>query len=129
MTPGGTLDQRPRVLLVEDEALIALHLQNLLEIWRYDVVATAESAAEAVERATRHRPDLVLMDIRLKEGSSGIDAAQAILAQRIVPIIFVTGNGDPATLAAAAAIPHAGVVLKPFHPAELKTVMERALAG
>ena len=68
------------------------------------------------------------MDIRLKADSSRIDAAASIMKRKPVPIVFVTGNGDPATLSAAARVRHAGLILKPFRPADLPDVVERAPA-
>jgi CheY-like chemotaxis protein len=65
-----------RVLIVEDEALIALHLEMLVTDFGHKVCAVASSASEASARAASHYPDVVLMDIRLAKGSSGVDAAR-----------------------------------------------------
>ena len=65
-----------RVLIVEDDAIIAMHLAMLVAELGHEVCATAASAAAAIALAALHNPDVVLMDIRLAQGSSGIDAAQ-----------------------------------------------------
>ena len=86
-----------RILIVEDDALIALDLQRTIEDLGGAVVGRASRTAEAIGLAAKHRPDVVLMDIRLASGSDGIEAARGIRRLQQIPIIFVTGNTDPAT--------------------------------
>lgn len=86
-----------RILIVEDDALIALDLQQTIEDMGGAVVGRASRTVEAIGLAAKHRPDVVLMDIRLAGGSDGIEAARGIRRLQQIPIIFVTGNTDPAT--------------------------------
>ena len=72
-----------RVLIVEDDAVISMHLAMLVAELGHEVCATAASAAGAIALATAHNPDVILMDIRLAQGSSGIDAAKASVVRVI----------------------------------------------
>lgn len=83
-----------RILIIEDETLIAMDLGDIVTTLGHTVVATADTAAKAVSAARQHRPDLVLADIQLADGSSGIDAVQSILSQVTVPVIFITAFPD-----------------------------------
>lgn len=82
----------PKILIVEDEMLIALDLKNRLERSGYQVLDLAASAAKAVELAVRERPDIILVDVVLKGARDGIDAACAIVEKHPVPVLFITGN-------------------------------------
>jgi two-component system, response regulator PdtaR len=81
-----------KILIVEDEALIALDLQNRLRRQGYQVLPVTDSAAKAVESADKNRPDIILVDVILKGEKTGIDAAFEIIQNRAVPILFLTGN-------------------------------------
>ena len=81
-----------RVLIVEDDAIIAMHLAMLVAELGHEVCATAASAAGAIALAALHNPDVVLMDIRLAQGSSGIDAAREIHAQQALRCIFLSAK-------------------------------------
>ncbi len=85
---------RARVLIIEDETLIALDLSDIVTRLGHEVVATADTAAKAVAAAARLKPDLVLADIQLADGSSGIDAVNEILQQLSAPVIFITAFPD-----------------------------------
>jgi CheY-like chemotaxis protein len=84
--------KRKKILVVEDETIIALDLQNSLERQGYFVLPVAGTATAAIELANKNRPDLILMDIVLKGEKTGIDAACAIVEDYAVPILFMTGN-------------------------------------
>lgn len=79
-----------RAILVEDEAIAAMAVSHLLESLGCTVVGVADNGREAIDLAAASRPDLVIMDIRLKGELSGIEAAQAIRASMHVPVIFTT---------------------------------------
>lgn len=79
-----------RVLIIEDEPVIAMHLQDLVEAMGHTVVGIASTHGEAVQLSSEHDTDLVLADIRLADGSSGLDAVKDILAQHTVPVVFIT---------------------------------------
>jgi DNA-binding response OmpR family regulator len=81
-----------KILIVEDETLIALELKNRLERQGYQVLPVTGNAEAAVESAVNNRPDVILMDVVLKGEKTGIDAAYAIIEKYTVPIIFITGN-------------------------------------
>ena len=86
-----------RVLIVEDEALIGMDLAMLVAELGHDVCAIAASAAAAITQAAAHNPDVVLMDIRLAQGSSGIDAARELHARQALRCIFLSANLDEPT--------------------------------
>jgi CheY-like chemotaxis protein len=81
---------RSDVLIIEDEPLIALQIEEIVTSLGHDVVGTATTHAQAVALFDEHRPSLVLADIQLADGSSGIDAVNEILAKFSVPVIFIT---------------------------------------
>jgi len=81
-----------KILIVEDEMLIALNLKNRLEHRGYQVLPTAVSVTQAVESAIQERPDIILVDVILKGAQDGIDAACTIVEKYAVPILFITGN-------------------------------------
>jgi len=81
-----------RILLVEDEAIIAMGLQLKLSSRGYQVLPVARSADDAVKLNRELHPDIILMDILLSGEQTGIDAARRILAEKQVPIIYITGN-------------------------------------
>jgi CheY-like chemotaxis protein len=116
-----------RILIVEDEALIAMDLKGRLEDLRYDVPAIGDSADMALDLACCHNPDLILMDIRLRDGSDGIEAAAAIRQQLDVPVIFLTSHSDVETLERARLTEPFGYILKPFGSVSLRAVIEIAL--
>jgi DNA-directed RNA polymerase specialized sigma24 family protein len=85
---------RARVLIIEDETLIAIDLSDIVAKLGHEVVATADTASKAIAAAAQHKPDLVLADIQLADGSSGIDAVNEILHRVSVPVIFITAFPD-----------------------------------
>ena len=86
-----------------------------------------DSADEGIAIATRERPDLVLMDIRLKGEKDGIQAAKEIRQQVDVPIVYLTAHSDQLTVDRAKATEHDGFLLKPFHSRELQSTIEVAM--
>jgi DNA-directed RNA polymerase specialized sigma24 family protein len=85
---------KARVLIIEDETLIAMDLHDIVTRLGHEVVAAADTARKAVVAAARQKPDLILADIQLADGSSGIDAVSEILAGTSVPVIFITAFPD-----------------------------------
>ena len=112
-----------RVLIVEDEALIAMHLAMLVAERGHDVCAIAASAAAAIAQAAAHDPDVVLMDIRLAHGSSGIDAARELHARQALRCIFLSANLDQPTRTALLPYDPVDFIGKPV----LRILLERAL--
>jgi diguanylate cyclase (GGDEF)-like protein/PAS domain S-box-containing protein len=116
-----------RVLIVEDEKIIALDLQRRLEKFGYSVVSLAATAEEAVEAAFEYFPDIILMDIMLGGNRDGIDAAVEIHQRNNVPIVFLTAYADERTVERAKKAEPVGYVLKPFKERELQTTIDIAL--
>lgn len=116
-----------KVLVVEDEGIIAMDIRRQLEDFGYQVVATAFSGGQAITLAEQHKPDLVLMDIVLKGDMDGINAAHAISDSLHIPVIFLTAYSDPATLRRAQSTGAYGYLIKPFRPDELHASIEVAL--
>jgi len=116
-----------RILIAEDEGLVAEDLRQLLQRLGYAVAGIVDTAAQAVTMAAALRPDLVLMDIRLEGEGDGIDAAIQLKQQHAIPFVFVTAHADPATLARATRAEPLGYVVKPFNERELGAAIETAL--
>src|SRR6185369_13231089 len=89
------------VLIVEDEAIIAADLSGKLGHLGYEVVGSAAEGNDALEIASRLKPQIVLMDIRLRGAMDGIETAEAIRSRIDVPVIYLTAHSDAATLARA----------------------------
>lgn len=121
-------DEAPlRVLIVEDEVIVALELQQLLSELGYEVVSMARAGKEAIEKAQSLELDLILMDIKLEDDVSGIDAARRIHATEQIPVIFLTAFSDEKTLQAAKKTSPYGYLLKPFNRESLHTTIEIAI--
>lgn len=103
-----------KVLLVEDEAIVAADLQELLEADGYEVVGVAADASAAMELFHAHAPDLVLMDIQLSGPADGIAVATEMNRHRPVPIMYLTAQADSGSVARARATQPAAYLLKPF---------------
>lgn len=114
-----------RVLVIEDEPIIAMDLEALVESLGHTVVGNARTRAEAVEMALRTRPGLVLADIHLADGSSGLDAVNDILADFEVPVIFITAY--PEMLLTGTRPEPTFLIAKPFREDTVKAVVSQAL--
>ena len=116
-----------RALIIEDEALIAEELRGRLSGLGFKVIGTVDSADEGVAIATRERPDLVLMDIRLRGRKDGVDACHEIREHVDVPIVYLTAYSDKRTVERAMQTEYDGFILKPFHRHELQSTIAVAL--
>ena len=116
-----------RILVVEDEWLVAQGIKENLGDLGYEVVGLAASGEEALQLALAHRPDLVLMDILLKGGTDGIEVAEQLRHRFEVPVVFLTAYADAQTLERAKVTEPLGYVLKPFEVRELHSAIEIAL--
>jgi CheY-like chemotaxis protein len=112
---------------VEDGLIIAEDLRRRCEALGYAVTAIAATGEDAIFLAERSRPDLVLMDIRLRGTMDGIEAARQIRANLNIPIIYATSSSDEATLVRARETEPYGYLLKPVEPRELRATIELAL--
>ncbi len=116
-----------RILVVEDEAIIAEEIQERLTRLNFNVVGVEDTGRKAIDAVDRTRPDLVLMDIRLKGSLDGIDTAAEIRRRCDVPIVYLTAHSDPTTLARARETAPLGYLLKPIHERELEVTVELAI--
>ena len=121
---GGALPTLS-VMVVEDELLIAMDLEMQVEAAGHRVVATAVEADEAVRKAEAERPDVVLMDLRLANGSSGAEAARRMFEGSRIRCVFLSGNLDPAACAALIVLEPYAMLSKPI----LATQLIEALRG
>ena len=112
---------------VEDEAIVAMDIQNCLKNMGYAVTNVTSTGEQAIDKAAMTRPDLVLMDINLAGDMDGIAAAKEIRRRFNIPVIFLTSYADEDTLRRAKATEQSGYILKPFDDAELRAVVERAI--
>lgn len=116
-----------KILIVEDEGITALEIQNKIEEWGYEVVDVVSSGEEAVKTALDLEPDLILMDIVLKDKLNGIEAAKIIKRSHDVPVIYLTAYGDEETLQNAKFTVPQAYILKPFEENELRFAVEMGL--
>jgi len=116
-----------RVLVAEDEGMIVEAICDRLTEAGCEVVATADTGVQAVEAALSLRPDLILMDVRLKGDMDGIRAAELINEKMHIPVVYLTGDSEQKTLYRAKAASAYGYVLKPFHIRNLVAAMEVAV--
>lgn len=123
MTSGTT---PARILIVEDEALIAREIQHKLTNMGWDVVGHA-FGEEAVELAIQTQPDLLLSDINLRHGLSGIDLAERIQEEVDLPVVFLTAYSDEDTVARAKKVTPFGYIIKPVENRDLQITIEMAL--
>ncbi|MBE9199718.1 response regulator [Nodularia sp. LEGE 06071] len=116
-----------KILVVEDEYILALNLQETLESLKYTVVDIADSATAAIAKANELRPNLILMDIRLRGEQDGIQAAEHIWNTLQIPVIYVTGHSDKNTVERATLTFPFGYILKPIREQELYVAIQTAL--
>jgi DNA-binding NtrC family response regulator len=120
-------EQLAKILIVEDEQIVAVDIESQLERLGYRVVGTAASGEEACRKAAEQEPDLVLMDVRIEGSMDGIEAAQRIRRSREIPIVFLTAYTDVDTLERAKRIEPYGYIVKPFAQRDLEATIEVAL--
>jgi DNA-binding NarL/FixJ family response regulator len=117
------------VLVVDDEFLIAQGLCLQVEDLDMAVCGTAATADEALALAQLHKPELVLMDVRLRGDKDGVDAALAIHHAVGSKVIFITGSREPSTIARIQMDHPAGVLFKPISDRQLRSAVEVALGA
>ncbi|MCU0518009.1 MAG: ATP-binding protein [Oscillatoria sp. Prado101] len=117
-----------KILVVEDEAIIAEDIASRLEKMGYTVVDIVATGKDAIEAATANQPNLVLMDIMLQGKMDGIEAAEKIRTILGIPVVYLTANADETTLQRAKITGPFGYVLKPFKEKELRATIEIALS-
>lgn len=118
---------KTRILIVEDNVIVAEDLKVKLERLGYDVTGVAYAGKEAVEKIQERVPDIALMDIRLGDGMNGIDTAAILKNEYHVPVIYLTAHADEDTVSKAKKTEPYGYIVKPFDDQELKTTIEIAV--
>jgi CheY-like chemotaxis protein len=115
-----------RILIVEDEILIALELESLLQDLGHDVVGMAASSGEALSLGQELKPDLAFVDIHLADGPTGVDVARQLAAQHQVTVLFMTANTKriPEDFAGAW-----GVIAKPYTERGVREALGYVMAG
>ncbi|MBN1552830.1 response regulator [bacterium] len=119
--------KKPVILLVEDEALIAMFLEMELLEAGYSVLGIVSTGEEAVELANQQKPDLVILDVRLAGEINGIETAQRLKKTGEIPIIFLTGYLDIELMETIKTIKPAGCFIKPVRFREIDTAIRSAL--
>lgn len=125
MTTG---EGKTRVLIVEDEAPMALSLEEGLAELGYAIAGTAAFGEEAVSLCDEYTPDVILMDIKLRKGIDGIEAARIINSRHDIPVIFTTAYSDESDLQRAKGTSPYGYVLKPFNFREIRIAIDLAVS-
>jgi CheY-like chemotaxis protein len=115
-----------RVMLVEDEVIVAWDIAETVKRLGYLIVGTADNADQAIQLAETVAPDLILMDIRLNGALDGIEAARIIRERTGLGVIYLTAHADLATMERAAATEPLGYVFKPFSQDGLRSALARA---
>jgi len=121
--------KKPRILVVEDDRIIARSLRMILEKFGHEVTALASTGQAAIHEAEETKPDLVLMDIVLDGEMDGIEAAQVICSHLDIPIIYLTAHADPAMRERAAVTRPFGYLSKPIMKDDLRRMIEQALSA
>jgi two-component system sensor histidine kinase/response regulator len=127
LSKGERTVANSRILVVEDEIIVAMDLQHELTSLGYRVTGIISSGKEAIDKAGQTRPDLVLMDIRLEGDVDGIEAAEQIRVSFNIPVIFLTAYADADTLQRAKITEPFGYIIKPYQERDLHTTIEMAL--
>ena len=121
------MDEKLKILVVEDERVVAEDIQRVLEQFGYEVPALAACGEDAIKYADQFLPDLILMDIVIRGQMTGIEAAGKISEKHNIPIIYLTAYADAKTIENAKATAPFGYILKPFNNNEIQTTIEMAI--
>jgi PAS domain S-box-containing protein len=119
--------ENPRILVVEDEAIIAMDIESLLRRLGYVVVGSVNSGEAAIKAAAEIKPDLILMDIILKGEVDGIEAAREIMKHHDIPVIYLTANADLSTVSRARDTASYGYITKPINQYNITANIDTAL--
>jgi CheY-like chemotaxis protein len=127
---GGTMKRErnsPSILIIEDEALIASYIREVLEESGFHIAGVASTGAEALSLAGESRPDLALVDIKLSGPMDGIEVAVLLHDQFNVRSLFLSAIADPQTMERARQAAPLGFLEKPFRPSQVFNALQRAL--
>ena len=119
--------RKTKILVVEDEIIVARDIRNMLLGLGYEVTAVVSGARTAIQKTHETNPDLVLMDVMLHGEVTGVEAAERIYTQFNVPVVYLTAYADSKTVQLAKKTEPFGYIIKPFEERELQTTIEIAL--
>ena len=122
------MDQK-RILIVEDELIIAADIERILKKQDWEVIAVSSCAKEALNQIDRLTPDMVLIDINLSGQKEGIDVGRYLLEKDTIPFVYITSSVDKITLEEAKQTRPMGYIVKPFRPNDIVTTMEIAFSN
>lgn len=128
-TRGPFFSGRGKVLVVEDEAIIAMDMAHILRRHGCEVAAVVSSGEESIVQAERLRPDLVFMDVRLKGSVSGIEAGLQIRDRLHIPVVYLTAFGEDIAADPVGATRDFPRIMKPFVEREIENILVRFLPG
>ena len=120
-------DKEPKILVVEDDSVVAMDIKESLRFFGYRVVSPVSTGEAALESVEKHRPNLVMMDVKLEGRMDGIAAAEKIHAYYDIPVIYLSAYSDSKTLRRAKATYPYGYIVKPFNKNDLNTAIQIAL--
>ena len=118
---------KAKILIVEDEAIIAMEIESQLQSLGYEITSIVDTSEKAIKKAKEDKPDIILMDIRIKGEMDGIDTAEAIRSQFGIPVIFSTAYLDEERIERAKITMPFGYMLKPIQERDLRVTIEMAL--
>jgi DNA-binding NarL/FixJ family response regulator len=122
------VDRPPKILILEDDVLVAWSLREVLTLVGWKVIGTAATVNDALCQAEITRPDLAIVDVRLPGNRDGIEGGRLLRQQFGIPVIILTGEIDRETARRAAEIEPAGYITKPVHGNQLVTAVRRAMS-
>lgn len=119
------MESQKKILIVEDEFIIAMLIEKQITRLGYDVVAKVTSGDKAIDAVKSHNVDLILMDIKIIGDMDGIETMHAIRKFSSVPVIYITGNSDPVTKQKAFETGPAGYIIKPIEMDTLRVALNQ----
>ncbi len=119
--------RKTKILVVEDESIVARDIRNMLAGLGYEVTAVVSGAMAAIQKAQETGPDIVLMDVMLNGDITGVEAAEQIYTNFSIPVVYLTAFADSTTVQQAKKTEPFGYIIKPFEERELQTTIEIAL--
>jgi len=121
------MQMKPRILVVEDESIIAMDLRVTLSRMGYEVSSVVNNALSAIQKAEQDKPDIILMDIMLGGSLDGIEAAKIISYNHSTPIVYITALRDEETMRRANSLDQYLFLMKPYTENDLKLAIENML--
>lgn len=125
---GGNIMSKCRVLVAEDESIVAMDLKSRLFMMGYDVTSVVNNALEVIQKTDEEKPDIILMDILLSGMLDGIEAAKIISYKHNVPIIYLSALNDEQTIKRANINSYSMFIGKPYRDKDLKNAIEIMLS-